>query len=562
MAHVARGFTLAAVCAMLAGCGGGGSGSTGGGVTGTPPVTAVTVSASSLSFSASAGLSAANQTVTLTNTGTTSVTITSVAVSGTNAGLFTETTTCGASLATGTSCTATVAFAPTASGTFTGTLTFSNTAANQMVSLTGTGLVQAPPSETTDCSVGVSGCGGALFSPTLPVSSPTYGELATDTVAAGLFHGYADPSMRKDPNAPTIYIAYSWAKTLADGTHVVDLHLASSSDGGTTWTYVGPLYQSVQSTQTQSAAYSSVNDSSTETVDLLPIPLTGASAGQTLWVQAHQSYLVAPQGGIYDQLNATNLVSVTAVQVATPASAGAGTVLLGLSSAPEGRLGAAGTDPSRSTTQTLTTLSPATSKCANWGQPTLWYQGGTLYLALECTEFSGSGQLDGNELAHFVYATTPTGANASLWTWSYVGEFATAAQAAKLGALEGTSYSFFTEPEFVSTKTGQLAVIMTPGVFNLSPTATQPVIQYGCRVVPVTLTPSSVTLDVDATTGSPVVLAKVTENDLYTGVNEGPAACLYEPAATSGIVMGRKYENDPNSPFGFYLYPLATGIFP
>jgi hypothetical protein len=39
-----------------------------------------------------------------------------------------------------------------------------------------------------------------------------------------------------------------------------------------------------------------------------------------------------------------------------------------------------------------------------------------------------------------------------------------------------------------------------------------------------------------------------------------PAACTYEPAAVNGIVMGRKYENDPA--LGFYIYPLNTGIAP
>jgi hypothetical protein len=192
----------------------------------------------------------------------------------------------------------------------------------------------------------------------------------------------------------------------------------------------------------------------------------------------------------------------------------------------------------------------------------LWYQSPNLYLAVECTEFTGS--LDTNELAHFLYVTTPTGSNASTWTWSYVAEFATPTQAAKLGTTtaEGNvSYTFFTEPEFVATKSGQLAVLLTPGVFNTAPTATQPVIQYGCRLVPVTsLSPTGITLDIDATTSAPVVLAKVTENDLYTSPNEGPAACTYEPTAVNGIIMGRKFEDDAT--YGFFLYPLNSLIVP
>jgi hypothetical protein len=521
------------------------------------------VSATSLNFSAVTGIISANQTVTLTNNGTSGLAISGVSLSGINASLFTLTNTCGATLASGTSCTDTLSFETSGSGTFTATLTFADnaTVGNQTVALTGTGTASASAANTVDCSVNSATCANTFTGGFTTANSM----LATDPIATGGFHGYADPSMRKDPNSSLDYYAYSWAKTLADGTHVVDLHLAQSADSGKTFTYLGPLYQSVQTTQTGSTGYSSINDSSTETVDLMPIPLTGSSAGQTLWVQAHQSYLVAPKGGIYDQLNATNIVSVTAVQLTAAQEASptlAATALLGLSTAPEARLGAAGTDPTRNVTQSLSSFNATTQKCANWGQPALWYQSPNLYLALECTEYTGS--LDANELAHFLYVTTPTGADASKWTWALTAEFATPAQAAKLGttAAEGNvSYTFFTEPEFVASKTGQTLLILTPGVFNTSPTATQPVIQYGCRTVPVTsLSPTGITLDTDTTTGALAVTGKLAESDLYSGVNEGPAACTYEPTAINGMIMGRKFENDPT--YGFYIYPVNSSVLP
>jgi hypothetical protein len=511
----------------------------------------------------------APQTITLTNTGTGALTISSVALSGTNASLFVLSTLssgqCGSTLAAGASCVEVIGFEyPLASGTYTATLTFADnaTAGNQTVALTGTALASPTAANTIDCSVNADACPDTFTGAYTTANS----QLATDTIAAGLFHGYADPSNRKDPNSTASYLAYSWAKTLSDGTHVVDLHLAQSTNNGSTFTYVGPLYQSVQTTQTSTNTYSSVNDSSTETIDLLPIPLTGSNAGQTLWVQAHQSYLVAPKGGIYDQLIPTNLISVTAVQLtaaqeASPSQAGTALLALGAATTPEARLGANGTDPTRNVTQSLSGLETITKNCSNWGQPTLWYQSPNLYLAVECTEYTGS--IDANELAHFLYVTTPTGSNASTWVWSYVGEFATKAQAAALGATaaENATYSFFTEPEFVATKSGQLAVLLTPGVFNLSPTATQPVIQYGCRLIPVTsLSPTGITLDTDTTTGAPVNLVKITENDLYTTPNEGPAACTYEPTGVNGIIMGRKFEDDPT--YGFYLYPLNSTIAP
>jgi hypothetical protein len=504
------------------------------------------------------GLSSAPQAFTVKNTGTGALTLTGISLSG---GGFTVvgggSCLIGSSLAPGASCTANVVSSPTASGNasanfivqFSGTVSVSPSGA----AVVGSGVATAIGANAVDCSVSAAHCPGT-FSPG--------GQLATDPISAGGFHGYADPSMRKDPNSGLIYMAYSWPKTLADGTHVVDLHLSASADLGNTFTYVGPLYQSVQTTQTASSAYSAINDSSTETIDLLPVPLSGSNAGQTLWVQAHQSYLVAPKGGIYDQLDATSTISVSAVQLASPAGVGAATALLGLSTAPEARLGAASTDASRNITQSLYGLATASQKCGNWGQATLWYQTGTLYLALECSEITGTSGIDANELAHFLYSTSPVGSDASKWTWSYVGEFATGAQAAKMGALgsEGVGYQFFTEPEFVQTTTGQLAILLTPSVFAPQ-SSTQPVTQYGCRLVPIlALSPSGITLDTDATTGALVILSKVTEADLYTTPNQGPAACTYEPAAVNGIVMGRKFEKEPT--LGFYLYPLSSGVAP
>jgi F5/8 type C domain/Pectate lyase superfamily protein/Abnormal spindle-like microcephaly-assoc'd, ASPM-SPD-2-Hydin len=77
------------------------------------------------------------QTVTVTNTGNATASLSQIAASGD----FGETTTCGASLTAGGSCTVSVTFTPTASGTRTGSLTISSNASNSpvTVALTGTG---------------------------------------------------------------------------------------------------------------------------------------------------------------------------------------------------------------------------------------------------------------------------------------------------------------------------------------------------------------------------------------------------------------------------------------
>ena len=109
-------------------------GSTGGNTTVNPPQ----VSPTSLSFGDLVlGSVSAAQNVTLTNpTGAAALTINSIAASTG----YTQTNNCGTSLAGGASCTISVTFAPTASGTTTGSLAISNSATSTPIgaSLTGT----------------------------------------------------------------------------------------------------------------------------------------------------------------------------------------------------------------------------------------------------------------------------------------------------------------------------------------------------------------------------------------------------------------------------------------
>jgi len=99
---------------------------------------ALTVSPTALTFSKTViHTSAAPKTVTLTNTGTVLITITSLTISGD----YTQTNTCGSSIAVGASCTISVTFTPTAINTRAGTVTITDNAATspQKVTLSGTG---------------------------------------------------------------------------------------------------------------------------------------------------------------------------------------------------------------------------------------------------------------------------------------------------------------------------------------------------------------------------------------------------------------------------------------
>ncbi len=111
--------------------------------TGSAPLAGVT--ATSLTFSSqNSGTTSTAQTFTLNNTGNAALTISSFAFAGADPGDFSETNTCGGSVAASASCTISVTFTPAAGGNRTATLNITDNSNNvagsqQTVSLTGTG---------------------------------------------------------------------------------------------------------------------------------------------------------------------------------------------------------------------------------------------------------------------------------------------------------------------------------------------------------------------------------------------------------------------------------------
>ena len=86
----------------------------------------------------------APQSIALTNTGTATLTFTGIAFGGTNAGDFSQTNTCGSSVAAAASCTISVVFKPAAQGTRSATMSIadSSTDSPQQVSLAGIGITR------------------------------------------------------------------------------------------------------------------------------------------------------------------------------------------------------------------------------------------------------------------------------------------------------------------------------------------------------------------------------------------------------------------------------------
>jgi subtilase family serine protease len=109
-----------------------------------PPAPTADFSATSIGFSdQQVGSTSTPAVVTLSNRGNAPLPITSVTLSGANAGDFSETNSCGASLAAASTCTINITFAPTAAGLRTATVAISDQLGVQNITLNGTGLAPA-----------------------------------------------------------------------------------------------------------------------------------------------------------------------------------------------------------------------------------------------------------------------------------------------------------------------------------------------------------------------------------------------------------------------------------
>lgn len=149
----AKPVTESAVLTIMHDDGPGGSLSTQ--LTGTAvvPAPVVSLSASSLTFAPiSAGSVSAIQTVQLTNTGTAELDLSSIALGGDGANLFTETNTCGATVAVGSSCSISTTFNPLVAGSYSAavTITGNDAASPESVALIATATPAAITIDTTN----------------------------------------------------------------------------------------------------------------------------------------------------------------------------------------------------------------------------------------------------------------------------------------------------------------------------------------------------------------------------------------------------------------------------
>ena len=191
-------------------------------LSGTGAAAAASLSPSSLSFpSQLVGSSAVPQSVTLTNSGNAALNVTGLTVSGANAGSFTQTNNCGASLAAGSSCTIVVIFAPSTSGLLAATLTVSDNASGspQTVGLSGTGSAVSANGSTEALAFGSLPTGTVSPAQTVVLSNTGTAALSiTGIVIAGANAGSFGASNNCGSSLPagancTITVSFSPAAT-------------------------------------------------------------------------------------------------------------------------------------------------------------------------------------------------------------------------------------------------------------------------------------------------------------------------------------------------------------
>ena len=110
------------------------------------------------------------------------------------------------------------------------------------------------------------------------------------------FHGFADPTIRKDPDSDRIWMAYSWPNVHVVGLrHVpgVDTHLAYSDDGGLTWQFHSELWLSEAAQDLSGSMEDGYIDH--EVPNLLP----RITASGTIWYGVRLNYFVSNAGGFF-----------------------------------------------------------------------------------------------------------------------------------------------------------------------------------------------------------------------------------------------------------------------
>jgi hypothetical protein len=346
------------------------------------------------------------------------------------------------------------------------------------------------------------------------------------------FHGFADPTIRKDPDSDRIWMAYSWPNVHVVGLlqlHVpgVDTHLAYSDDGGVTWQFHSTLWPSEPALDLSGSLEAGYIDHE------VPNLLARNTASGTIWYGVRLNYFVSNTGGYQTRKGSSFRLAIMQAD-SPPELAGADAAVLG----------SAITHPNWGVDIYLASLHPDVYPCDLWNEPALYWHEDELYLVVHCLGYDDATLLPTvaeNDLV--VFATTAQG-HVTSWVWRYVGKLAGHEEALELGGVG------LTQVDIVRDWNGQWLAVVTPEDWS---DTENDFIHYGCRVVEIeNMTSPCFSRD---GYGNLKVRAVITASDQD---RIGPAACSYHPDSATGVIIGRRYK----SPGFMSIFLHTTGIHP
>jgi hypothetical protein len=382
-------------------------------------------------------------------------------------------------------------------------------------------------------------CLGDAACPAFQIQGDPYSAVAGSTL-----RGYADPSIRLAPDGLTHYMAYSWPTVvtgIGTDTRELETHLASSTDGGATWSNVGTLFRHGTSEAIPGSTTQGVHSS--EEITIVPAALDPNQPGLPYWISVRERYF-RPLGGQLDY--ATYHLRVGLAQSASPLALASGVaseqVILYKNNSPA--FAAAMLSGAVNLTSVLAGTGHA--DCDYPVSPALFWDGASrhLYLMFECYVAGATPAAAAAASDLVVLRTTPFAGGAvqppQSWTWEYRGSFGGQATAALMqrNGVPGYAPNMVLQPDIVSSGS-TLLLVATPTIHDANGDG-----RTGCQVIELdSIDPPAVRMQNGQLVRRAVVNAPDLDATRYKFGQQG-GSCGYAPTATGvGLVFARKRAN-------------------
>jgi hypothetical protein len=329
------------------------------------------------------------------------------------------------------------------------------------------------------------------------------------------FSGYADPSIRKEPNSNRIWLAYSFPHIKQAGNNYVPsvaIHLAKSDDLGNNWLFVKNLFEPISMNNPTNTSQEGYLDH--EVINLLPV----SNGSTTDWLAVRLNYFVPTVGGFAARPNNSFYISI--VKSTSP------------DNLDNGQVGTIGGNLTHSAWNVNATLIPPdlTSDYFFWNEPALYYDAGNgkLYLIMVAFVYNGGTPVMSKNNV-YVYSTTPTG-NPNSWTWQLKGTLINTATANELGGER------LSQVDIAKGTDGKLLMVCSPDDFNSSKNDFN---HKGCKVVEIqSLENPSLERGTDGKLKVRTIITASDANDL------GTAASSYDPASATGLLFTKRIKTN------------------